>query len=63
MLTAVNPTAPPTALIVYGGLEPLHFTNIFLEWERDETVTQLAMVVRNTSLFEDKLYLFVTGTV
>jgi len=45
-VTAVNKESPPPALIVYGGLEPLRFTNIFPVWEHDETVCRLAMVVR-----------------
>jgi len=47
-LTVVNDESPPPAFIVYGGLEPLRFTNIFPVWEQDETVTRLAMVVRET---------------
>ena len=54
---AVNGEAPPPAYIVYGGLEPLRFTNIFPLWEQDETATRLALVVSETSLFQDALYL------
>ena len=50
-LTAVNSETPPPALIVYGGLEPLRFTNIFPVWEEDKVLTQLAMVVRAKSNF------------
>jgi len=50
LLTAVNSSSPPPAYIVYGGLEPLTFKNIFPFWETDETVTQLAMVVREMAL-------------
>jgi len=35
-------------MIVYGGLEPLRFTNIFPFWEPDKTITGLAMVVSET---------------
>jgi len=42
----VNNDDPPPAFIVYGGLEPSRFTNIFPVWEQDETITRLAMVVR-----------------
>ena len=45
MLTALNSETPPPALIVYGGLEPLRFTNIFPFWEQDTTITRLAIVV------------------
>ncbi|XP_064646108.1 uncharacterized protein LOC135499312 isoform X9 [Lineus longissimus] len=31
-----NPSNPPPAYLVYAGLEPIHFTNLFPTWEVDE---------------------------
>lgn len=35
---AINSDDPPPAYLVYAGLEPLQFTNLFLYWEHDELV-------------------------
>lgn len=40
---AANPDAPPPAFLVYAGLEPPQFTNIFPFWEPNETVRSLSV--------------------
>jgi supervillin len=40
---AVNGKSPPTAYLVYAGLEPLVFTNIFPFWKVYETVERLSL--------------------
>ncbi|XP_074660460.1 uncharacterized protein LOC141912918 isoform X2 [Tubulanus polymorphus] len=34
------PENPPKAYLVYGGAEPLHFTNLFPSWEYDDIAMQ-----------------------
>jgi supervillin len=40
---ALNADNPPAAFLVYAGLEPLRFTNLFPFWETDELITNLAI--------------------
>lgn len=49
VFTAKNAESPPQACIVYAGLEPLVFTNLFPFWEVDENVSQLSIAVRKQS--------------
>ena len=40
-ITAKNPDAPIPAFMVFGGMEPLNFTNMFPVWEKNEEIVEL----------------------
>ena len=41
----INPDNPPSAFVVYAGLEPLQFTNLFPFWTVDERVREINLKV------------------
>ena len=44
----INPDSPPSAFVVYAGLEPLQFTNLFPFWTVDERVREINLKVWTT---------------
>ena len=45
VLSEKNQSSPPPAYLVYAGLEPLSFTNMFPAWQVDESVTEINLAV------------------
>ena len=54
----ICPDSPPPAFMVYAGLEPLSFTNLFPFWTVDENVREINLRVRNACSKLTVLYLF-----
>ena len=40
-----NPSNPPPAYLIYAGMEPMEFTNLFPLWVPNETVTEISEAV------------------
>ena len=49
-ISAKNPASPPPAHVVYAGLEPLEFTNLFPYWEHDFDAEESNMGVCNENI-------------
>ena len=45
LFTEINPDSPPSAFVVYAGLEPLQFTNLFPFWTVEERVREINLKV------------------
>lgn len=45
----INPENPPPAFMVYAGLEPLSFTNLFPFWTVEANVRDLNLKVSNSA--------------
>lgn len=50
LLSEINADNPPSAFVVYAGLEPLQFTNLFPFWTVDERVREINLKVREINL-------------
>ena len=57
ILTELNPTNPPPAYLVYGGLEPARFTNLFPCWSTDISLTEMMLNVCNLLFELNNLYI------
>ena len=52
----INPDSPPSAFVVYAGLEPLQFTNLFPFWTVDERVREINLKVLNFHVLSFNLF-------